>query len=690
MDYKKIRKRIMIIGVIGIIVLTSFLLINNQIQVYALSDNLDESSETLKKIYNENDDLFEQNDLVSNGLRSIGMGVLSFIVKIAASANNLFEKSFGMLNFTKYGPVKEWLQEWRVVWVALLCASLGWLGITLAFNSDKKPKFVSNICVAILVVTSMSWMISQMNTLISREVRNDILDETQENVVYDMLGNNVHDLLYIDQVAGLENLNKKNADGVKYANIKTPLTKETWKALKVNEVVFPDDVKDESKIIMEYYKTDLYDENGKTKTVLTECYDGVAWTDLLNTYYYRYSFDWLAAILEMLSFALVLIFFSYKVVRTCYEIVFEQLLAYLYSSNASNGQKALKILDSIKNSYIVIMLCIVSVKLDLIVTEFISGRSWSGFIKGIFLFFTALAIIDGPNIVQKITGEDVGLSDGMQKAMSVMYGTSMITKAGKVAFRVGKPVASHTANLGRTVAGAGKQGAAEGAFGKAAGAASGTSAMSENNNESSNDNLNQDVGASMNNDEQNNTNSESNSLNSNDEVNQNQDANQSESVNADASKGASSSEQLDGNVNASGVGKNMNDESVASTNPDKAKEDTLNGLDPMNGTSSGIDNTSKMDADLDNKNVEMNFSSNSNSRGVLNKEFSFGNNGKTSTDNNVKGSSSSGPLSNGSSSNGFLSGNTSGTSKNSIIGNNTKHINHLDKQVFNENKEGDK
>lgn len=680
----------MIIGVIGIIVLTSFLLINNQIQVYALSDNLDESSETLKKIYNENDDLFEQNDLVSNGLRSIGMGVLSFIVKIAASANNLFEKSFGMLNFTKYGPVKEWLQEWRVVWVALLCASLGWLGITLAFNSDKKPKFVSNICVAILVVTSMSWMISQMNTLISREVRNDILDETQENVVYDMLGNNVHDLLYIDQVAGLENLNKKNADGVKYANIKTPLTKETWKALKVNEVVFPDDVKDESKIIMEYYKTDLYDENGKTKTVLTECYDGVAWTDLLNTYYYRYAFDWLSAILEMLSFALVLIFFSYKVVRTCYEIVFEQLLAYLYSPNASNGQKALKILDSIKNSYIVIMLCIVSVKLDLIVTEFISGRSWSGFIKGIFLFFTALAIIDGPNIVQKITGEDVGLSDGMQKAMSVMYGTSMVAKAGKVAFGAGKSVASHTANFGRTVAGAGKQGAAEGAFGKAAGAASGTSAMSENNNESSNDNLNQDVGASMNNDEQNNTNSESNSLNSNDEVNQNQDANQSESVNADASKGASSSEQLDGNVNASGVGKNMNDESVASTNPDKAKEDTLNGLDPMNGTSSGMDNTSKMDADLDNKNAEMNFSSNSNSRGVLNKEFSFGNNGKTSTDNNVKGSSSSGPLSNGSSSNGFSSGNTSGTSKNSIIGNNTKHINHLDKQVFNENKEGDK
>ena len=53
-DYKKIRKRIMLIGLIGIVILTSFILINNQIQVYALSDNLDESTEELIKIYNEN------------------------------------------------------------------------------------------------------------------------------------------------------------------------------------------------------------------------------------------------------------------------------------------------------------------------------------------------------------------------------------------------------------------------------------------------------------------------------------------------------------------------------------------------------------------------------------------------------------------------------------------------------------
>lgn len=684
----------MLIGLIGTVILTSFILINNQIQVYALSDNLDESTEELIKIYNENEDLFEQNDLVSNGLRSIGVGLLSFFVKFAASANNLFDKSFGMLNFTKYGPVKNFLKEWQVVWVALLCASLGWLGITLVFNSDKKPKFVTNLCVGILVVTSMSWMISQMDSLLTRAVRNEILGETQENVVYDMLGNNVHDLLYIDQVAGLENLNKKNADGVKYADIKTPLTKETWKSLKVNEIVFPDDVKDESKVIMENFKTDLYDANGRTKTVLSECYDGVAWTDSLNTYYYRYSFDWWSAILEMLSFAIVLVFFSYKVVRTCYEIVFQELLAYLYSPNVANGQKAVKILDAMKNSYIVILLSVVSVKINLLATEYVSGKNWGGFTKGLILFFVALAVIDGPNIVQKITGEDVGLSDGMQKAMSVMYGTSMAAKAGKVAFSAGKSVASHAASFGKSAAGAGKQSAAESTFGASSDAINKATGMDETD---SNSNLNQDGGSTMNNEDQRNVNSENsdanNNLNANEESNQNQNQNQEGMETTSATDAGSESgngaEALNENINADGTGKEMTDESIASSNPDKAKEDMLNGMNPIGNGGSGLDDTSKMDADLDSNNADRTFKGNN--QGVLDKDFNFG-----TDDSNVsttKDSSASQGIRNGSS-NAVTGSTENGSTHNNNLSIQSEKgkgsVNSFNKQVFNESKGSEK
>ena len=599
-----------------------------------------------------------------------------------------------MLNFTKYGPVKNFLKEWQVVWVALLCASLGWLGITLVFNSDKKPKFVTNLCVGILVVTSMSWMISQMDSLLTREVRNEILGETQENVVYDMLGNNVHDLLYIDQVAGLENLNKKNADGVKYADIKTPLTKEKWKSLKVNEIVFPDNVKDESKVIMENFKTDLYDKNGKTKTELSECYDGVAWTDLLNTYYYRYSFDWWSAILEMLSFAIVLVFFSYKVVRTCYEIVFQELLAYLYSPNVANGQKAVKILDAMKNSYIVILLSVVSVKINLLATEYVSGKNWGGFTKGLILFFVALAVIDGPNIVQKITGEDVGLSDGMQKAMSVMYGTSMAAKAGKVAFSAGKSVASHAASFGKSAAGAGKQSAAESTFGASSDAINKATGMDEND---SNSNLNQDGGSTLNNEDQRNVNSENsdanNNLDANEESNQNQNQNQEGmETTSDTDAGSESgngAEALNENINADGTGKEMTDESIASSNPDKAKEDMLNGMNPIGNGGSGLDDTSKMDADLDSNNADRTFKGNN--QGVLDKDFNFG-----TDDSNVsttKDSSASQGIRNGSS-NAVTGSTENGSTHNNNLSIQSEKgkgsVNSFNKQVFNESKGSEK
>lgn len=443
---------------------------------------------------------------------------------------------------------------------------------------------------------------------------------------------------------------------------------------------------------MENYKTDLYDEKGKTKTVLSECYDGVAWTDLLNTYYYRYSFDWWSAILEMLSFAIVLVFFSYKVVRTCYEIVFQELLAYLYSPNVANGQKAVKILDAMKNSYIVILLSVVSVKINLLATEYVSGKNWGGFTKGLILFFVALAVIDGPNIVQKITGEDVGLSDGMQKAMSVMYGTSMAAKAGKVAFSAGKSMASHAASFGKSAAGTGKQSAAERAFGASLDAINGATGMDENN---SNSNLNQDGGFTMNNEDQNNATNENsdanNNLNANEESNQNQNQEGMENANTtDATSGSGNgTDALNENVNADGTGKEMTDESIASSNPDKAKEDMLNGVNPLDNGGSGLDDTSRMDADLDSNNAERTFAGNS--QGVLDKDFNFGSDDLKT--NGAKDNSLSQGMSS-SLSTGATGSSVNGNRQNNKLDiqseNGKSSVNSFDKQVFNDSKGSEK
>lgn len=563
------------------------------------------SDEELIKIYTDYSDLFKQNNLVSNAFRSLGCGVLSLLVVIADGASGLFEKSFGMIDFTKYQPVQDFISDWQVVWVALLCAAIGWLGINLVFNSDKNPKIATNICVAILVVTSMTWMVSQMNTLLTKGIRNEILGTTTTNTVYATLGNNVHDLRYIDSVVGLGNLGSKNADGVTYAKAGTPMNKKIWKALKINEIVNPDDVKDESKDIVENYKTDIPTEDGKVKSMVSECYDGVAWTDLLNTYYYRYEIDWLESFLEIISIAIIYLFFSYKVVRTLYEVVFSEILAMLYSPNLTNGQKTIKILDGIKDSYIIMLLSLVSVRLYMIAIEYISGKNWNGFTKGMFLLFIAFAVIDGPNLVQRITGLDAGLSDGMQKVMSAYYAGGMMAGAARGAGHIASGVAKGAGKFGKTIGGAVRNGsknanvdALNGAMGAGAGAGA---AKAFNDNNEQNENRNEqknDEGTQFN--------------EANEDVTQNE--------NGEAGNGSYVSEDgkgsLDENADVAGNKRAMDDAGINGMNPDNAKADALNGVNPLGDGGSMTDKTSRMDKELDMESATSTFNGNA-KRGVL-------------------------------------------------------------------------
>ena len=510
-----------------------------------------------------------------------------------------------MIDFTKYQPVQDFISDWQVVWVALLCAAIGWLGINLVFNSDKNPKIATNICVAILVVTSMTWMVSQMNTLLTKGIRNEILGTTTTNTVYATLGNNVHDLRYIDSVVGLGNLGSKNADGVTYAKAGTPMNKKIWKALKINEIVNPDDVKDESKDIVENYKTDIPTEDGKVKSMVSECYDGVAWTDLLNTYYYRYEIDWLESFLEIISIAIIYLFFSYKVVRTLYEVVFSEILAMLYSPNLTNGQKTIKILDGIKDSYIIILLSLVSVRLYMIAIEYISGKNWNGFTKGMFLLFIAFAVIDGPNLVQRITGLDAGLSDGMQKVMSAYYAGGMMAGAARGAGHIASGVAKGAGKFGKTIGGAVRNGsknanvdALNGAIGAGAGAGA---AKAFNDNNEQNENRNE---------QKNDEGTQFNEANEDVTQNENGEVSNSSSVSEDGKN------SLDANADAAGNKRAMDDAGINGMNPDNAKADALNGVNPLGDGGSMTDKTSRMDKELDMESATSTFNGNA-KRGVL-------------------------------------------------------------------------
>lgn len=597
---KNIKKIMLVISVVTIAVI-----LGNQVMVMALSDG---DTDLVKSIVGSNQELFNQSSLIGDLFRFIGIMLLKGLAWLASSCATLYDNTFGLVDFTQYGPVKDFLEKWQVVWVVLLSASIGMLGLMLAFFWDKRPKVVINLLVGVLVVTSMGWMISKMNTLISTDVRNEIMGtSSSSDAIYDSLGDCIHDLIYLDSTVGLTHLNEKNSEGGKNSELTySKFTKKQLAGLSINEKVEPDDVKDESSVIVEnkltyFYGTDA-DGNSKSYTFVEEIYDGVAWTNLLSEYYYRYKIDWFIAYLQMFSLIIIYLFFSYKVVRTIYEIVWSELLAMLYSPNLAGGQKILKILDSIKDSYIILLLSVVSVKMYLIAVNFVSGMSnWDGFTKAMVLVFIAFAVIDGPHLVQKLTGQDVGLSDGLQKIMSTMYGTS----ATMGVLRMGAGAVRGAGHLAGKAAGTIKGGADKVASSTAKEGLNQQAKEAADNQNPDDAALGKDAGAEFNNNNELNNENQSHSEND-----RNSEQNNDTSSNQDNGASGSFDDGRNSDVNAGA-------DAAMDIPEGNAKSEALSGMDPIGGASNNNSNTDDMDRAIDGARDNIYSSSGKNDRGPI-------------------------------------------------------------------------
>lgn len=407
-----------VLALSGILTLTIVMLFHST--AYALEDN------EIINILVKNKSLFESNSIGASVLRYIGWGITVALVAVAKAAAKLYDNCFGFVDFTKFNEVNSFINQWKAVFIALVCLSLLFIGILFCIGWDKKPKFAINLLIAVTVVTSSTYVIDKMNSFISTEVRNEVLGgDGGDSVVFNVAGANIHDLIYLDQIVGLQNLNKKKNGKKVYSKF----TEDQFDSISINEIVEPDDVSEDAKEIMATGTLAKYGLNNALEFDKKELYDGVAWTSLLNEYYYRYSIDWGVMWMELISLIIVYLFMSYKVIRALYEVVIHRLLAYLYAANLNNNQKILKILDSLKDSYILLLMTTVLLKVYLLACRYITNWDISGLTKGFVLLFLAFAVIDGPNLIQKLTGVDVGASDGMGKMLSMFYGGRMVAGA---------------------------------------------------------------------------------------------------------------------------------------------------------------------------------------------------------------------------------------------------------------------
>lgn len=371
--------------------------------------------------YKNNASILSNNSVVNDGLRYIGFGLAKITASLADVSKGLYDKTFGMIDITQYEKVNALITKFEPAVIALMCLCLIGLGISYIVLSEKKPIF-RNILLTGLVLTMSIYAFNMANTLVSG-FKDDVIGNASSNEpVYEIVDNNMIDLVNIDAKGKIKGLNYKSGKGIiTGAGIKT---KDDFSAVNIVEVLNFDD-KDEGQKL--YGWSDTFNEllsakvvklgSGKYKGMGLN--SGILGTNVGNEFYYRYSFDFFPCMLELFAIILLYIALSYKNVRITVELIISRIMALFYSADFG-GERLKLILFFIRDTYIALLISVVCVKLFAILSGALPMLGITGLAKSIVVIFIAYAVIDGPNLAERILGIDAGLSSSVGRTMAVL------------------------------------------------------------------------------------------------------------------------------------------------------------------------------------------------------------------------------------------------------------------------------
>ncbi len=360
--------------------------------------------------------------LFSDILNQIGWWLVLGLKFLCDAAQTLVDEMYKLIDFTQYGALNKifTLSEVRILLGVLFAFALIVLGVTLVFqNGKEKPKVIQNVLIAVLVITALPSLMTMLNDL-TLDAKDAILG-TQNKMSDQLIADNVVDLLYVDS-KGFENYNindgkltggkingfSADSDNVKYIDICEKVTDEQKNDLNSPEYFFNtiETNKDGGQVV---------------KELKADKFLGIDFTG----WYYRYHVDYLVIYISLLATTIAFFFVAFKVAKLIFELAVHGVLAPIFAaSDLTNGQRTKQVLQSIGSIYVVLVLAVLMIKFYYLGSAYISANISNGLVKALALIFFAFAVIDGPNIIEKILGIDVGLRSGFQTMTTMFMATN--------------------------------------------------------------------------------------------------------------------------------------------------------------------------------------------------------------------------------------------------------------------------
>lgn len=330
--------------------------------------------------------------------------VFSFVLN---SLEKLLDGVYELVTFSSSSGVGRFVQNNRVAVFAVgtLCMILFFLGYMRNSKKYQLPTLMDNLLLGIGVILLSTTLTASFLTS-SFSVAKAIY-QSNGSTSQTIIRENIYDVVSFDTF-GWSSADK--ATTIEYSD-------DAMEWLDITEEVKASDFDFENKISKEVFtKKVIVNAEGTPEVVNLN--KGMF---TINEYYYRYSWSPWTILGQLILSIIIVLATSYKYTKAIYNASFNGILAPFFAfSDLVEAAKVKKILMGIVNTCINVILFAVSLRMYRLMVNFINSNKEIDSIQGFILqVFIAFIVIEGPFIIQELTGQESGIGSAVKQTMGM-------------------------------------------------------------------------------------------------------------------------------------------------------------------------------------------------------------------------------------------------------------------------------
>ncbi|MGX5435340.1 pLS20_p028 family conjugation system transmembrane protein [Bacillus toyonensis] len=357
--------------------------------------------EEILKVLESFSDYLQVGDIVNYVLRWLGWFLIVGLSLVVDALEGVTDAILGIKGFFNSPEIQNFVDMLYPLFVVLLAISFIYIGYMFIMNKQmNRSQIIINIFITLSVLCLLSTGMTKVDKFTDDAIA-VVKSEQKGSLSDEIIKKNITDVAVIDQ-----NGWKKKED----MNPKNNIPEKNIRQIDITEKIDKDfaftkdkNLSDDGQKILQNKR--VMDALGVAS--LAELKDG--WFDFFPEKYYRWHWNFWNIFFTLLITGLTLLLVSIKLARLFYELAFNYLLANILApADVANGQKLKAVLSNILNIFVATIMIFLSLKLYIMGTTFLHDKL-NGVPYLIALAAFSMAVLDGPAVVERLFGIDIGL-----------------------------------------------------------------------------------------------------------------------------------------------------------------------------------------------------------------------------------------------------------------------------------------